>query len=657
MSLDNKHNQWAEADQNWTGGPAYGITGSAHTPLDTMNSSNQPSPSPFGIPIPGGTTLTNRTLPGKEVAPLSDFNKKPTQMTNTTIQQKPGMKTMTTGGTFNPTGETIYGDGIDMGGGNLSDGLGNDFKGGYDPTGGKTGGGDTFDPTTIDYNDPAQVEKLRGWVNSQMKLGSGYGTEIPDGTDPTGGGPIEGSGMDGSVTVDPTTGKISLYDQQELDMRDLLLLQQGKLGQNAVGAQAAVEKGYDNAIGLYSNEGPYGEDFKKNAYTDISQQRNALRSGQYDINPFSYMTGTQFSEAGTGPKFQEFQSGAGPLGNVFQQSETQQASAFQRQAGPNAQQFQRQAGPQFQQANQGQFNYNHQASPGYQFQMEQGLNAINAGRGAQGLRKSGAATKDTMRFAQGLANQDYAQGYNRARGAFESDRAMGERQAGAQNQFAQNQFQAGQNLDFASQQAFQGQQQSNYRFGIGSDMGEQARVQQMRQQAGQFETGVNVGELGRVQSLNQQGRQFSRSQDFAANQQANQFNQNQYQFDEKYGLERDRTQNQANLAANQQNYNMHANQVSQQFARNQSLSDRGYSNIATLSNLYTGQGESSANAILGVAAERRMASAQANAQDSGGSIWGTLLGIGGGIAGAIYGGPAGAMAGYTIGSGAGSYLD
>lgn len=50
---------------------------------------------------------------------------------------------------------------------------------------------------------------------------------------------------------------------------------------------------------------------------------------------------------------------------------------------------------------------NFQANPGYQFQMDQGLQALNRTHAAAGNLNSGNADADTLKFATGLANQSY----------------------------------------------------------------------------------------------------------------------------------------------------------------------------------------------------------------------------------------------------------
>ena len=48
-----------------------------------------------------------------------------------------------------------------------------------------------------------------------------------------------------------------------------------------------------------------------------------------------------------------------------------------------------------------------QQSPGYQFRLEQGMKAIQAGQAAQGNLLSGGGAKELQQFGQGLAGDDY----------------------------------------------------------------------------------------------------------------------------------------------------------------------------------------------------------------------------------------------------------
>ena len=57
-----------------------------------------------------------------------------------------------------------------------------------------------------------------------------------------------------------------------------------------------------------------------------------------------------------------------------------------------------------------------QAGPGYDWQLGQGLDAINRRRAAAGMLNSGNADIDTMKFGQGLANQEYGNWQTRLAG-------------------------------------------------------------------------------------------------------------------------------------------------------------------------------------------------------------------------------------------------
>jgi hypothetical protein len=53
-----------------------------------------------------------------------------------------------------------------------------------------------------------------------------------------------------------------------------------------------------------------------------------------------------------------------------------------------------------------------QQDPGYNFQMQQGKQALERAASAKGLQMSGATLKDLAGYSQGLANQDYEQAYS-----------------------------------------------------------------------------------------------------------------------------------------------------------------------------------------------------------------------------------------------------
>lgn len=62
-------------------------------------------------------------------------------------------------------------------------------------------------------------------------------------------------------------------------------------------------------------------------------------------------------------------------------------------------------------------------SPGYQFQLDQGLQALDRRRAASGGFSSGGADLDTLAFSQGLASQDWNNWLDRVTGGV--DRATG----------------------------------------------------------------------------------------------------------------------------------------------------------------------------------------------------------------------------------------
>jgi hypothetical protein len=56
---------------------------------------------------------------------------------------------------------------------------------------------------------------------------------------------------------------------------------------------------------------------------------------------------------------------------------------------------------------------NFHTSPGYQFALDQGLRAVDAGAAAKGFARSGAALKAEQTFGTGLADQEFTNYYNR----------------------------------------------------------------------------------------------------------------------------------------------------------------------------------------------------------------------------------------------------
>jgi hypothetical protein len=54
-----------------------------------------------------------------------------------------------------------------------------------------------------------------------------------------------------------------------------------------------------------------------------------------------------------------------------------------------------------------------QTSPGYQFSLDQGLRAVDAGAASSGMLRSGATLKAEQTFGTGLADQEFTNYYNR----------------------------------------------------------------------------------------------------------------------------------------------------------------------------------------------------------------------------------------------------
>ena len=83
---------------------------------------------------------------------------------------------------------------------------------------------------------------------------------------------------------------------------------------------------------------------------------------------------------------------------------------------------------------------NYRTSPGYQWQMGEGLRAVDAGAAASGDLRSGAALKAEQTFGQGLADSDFGTYYNRLMGLStlgENAAAGGAQTAGTAAQLAQ----------------------------------------------------------------------------------------------------------------------------------------------------------------------------------------------------------------------------
>lgn len=109
-------------------------------------------------------------------------------------------------------------------------------------------------------------------------------------------------------------------------------------------------------------------------------------------------------------------------------------------------------------------------TPGYQFQMDQGLGAVNALAGARGGLDSGRTRQDLMRFGSGLAAQEYGTHLNRLAGLTDQGMSAAGMQAGAATNAAAGVSNALANRGNAQAAGYIGQANA-WGQGIGNTMG------------------------------------------------------------------------------------------------------------------------------------------------------------------------------------------
>lgn len=80
---------------------------------------------------------------------------------------------------------------------------------------------------------------------------------------------------------------------------------------------------------------------------------------------------------------------------------------------------------------------NFQSSPGYQYQLDQGLRAVDAGAAAKGMLRSGATLKAEQTLGNNLAAQDFSTYYNRLNSLANMGLSAGSAAAGVSNNAAQ----------------------------------------------------------------------------------------------------------------------------------------------------------------------------------------------------------------------------
>jgi len=298
--------------------------------------------------------------------------------------------------------------------------------------------------------------------------------------------------------------------------------------QAARDAVGYVGEGYSQGLGTMGGLADAG-------MQDYQTYRNQVQGGQYQTNPRSFETGGY---------------------NAPNRGQTPGFNPYQQGQAPGFQQYNRGQDPSFQRADAGNFNFDYQQSPGFQQQLDQTLGAIQGSHSGQGSRFSGGATKDAIDYASGAVSRDYAQDYNRQRGAFEQDRGFGERQAGQQNQF----------------------NQGNYQFGQGMDANQMAQQNQFSQNQYQFGTNVGVGQSDQANAYGNQNFWQGAGMD---------------QANSQFGFN-------ADLAANNQNYGMYNQQNQQQANMMAGLAGYGPQAQQNYANMQIGQGEALGNAALGL---------------------------------------------------------
>lgn len=77
-----------------------------------------------------------------------------------------------------------------------------------------------------------------------------------------------------------------------------------------------------------------------------------------------------------------------------------------------------------------------QAGPGYQFALDQGLEALNRNAASRGMLSSGNNTQDIIKYSQGLANQEYGNYLNRLGDFSQLGLSSAAGQTGRQNSLA-----------------------------------------------------------------------------------------------------------------------------------------------------------------------------------------------------------------------------
>lgn len=124
-----------------------------------------------------------------------------------------------------------------------------------------------------------------------------------------------------------------------------------------------------------------------------------------------------------------------------------------------------------------------QSGPGYQFALDQGLQAIDRNAASRGMLSSGNNTQDILKYSQGLANQEYGNWQNRLGDFSQMGLSSAAGQTGRQNSLAQ--------LDYGY-----GQDQAGVYSNTANNISSLLKPQQQQQQSGigsAIAGGLNLG--------------------------------------------------------------------------------------------------------------------------------------------------------------------
>ena len=136
------------------------------------------------------------------------------------------------------------------------------------------------------------------------------------------------------------------------------------------------------------------------------------------------------------------------------------------------------------------------ATPGYQFQLQQGMNALQNSAAARGGLLSGNTAEALQNYGQGLADSTYQQTYNNALGQYQT--AYNQFQNNQQNQFNRLGALSGVGQTAAGQLNSAGQQAASNIAGISQNAG--AQIGQSAQNAGAATASGYVGQANAINS-------------------------------------------------------------------------------------------------------------------------------------------------------------